>query len=142
MRLSNLTITSILLFLVGCVGFPLQKPQENDLVGEWESTGLTPYSMIDYRQDKSSYLVMVSAEEEYNLSEISEFTTNDNEFTIKISDTESGEVTIFVGSFWGGQLSLHESGFEELTMWFTKSYKLSELQAVGRSAINMMHAED
>ncbi|WP_221627950.1 hypothetical protein [Teredinibacter franksiae] len=122
MKLLKVSMLVAIFILSGCAGFPLSNPTENDLNGSWVSVGLAPYAILEYRIGGKSILAMGGAEGEVDIATVDQFSPLENEFIVLVTSvTDKGDVTEFVGSFWGGQLALREKDVEEITMWFSRA---------------------
>jgi hypothetical protein len=141
MRLIALPALVLLLLIAGC---SQPGPQESDVIGKWEATGMIPYLLLDYRGTNDGYLVARGSEDgstEFLIIHLSNFSAGDDDFTLTATYLQNGSVQTkeIAGEIHGAQMALYLdniAGPADYPTWFTRAEIFDASRDAARAALD------
>jgi hypothetical protein len=127
------------LCLSSCALFIKKFPQESDIAGIWEGTGIIPYARLQYEIGKPSYLIMVNGKDGYELFQIKKFTSEEEGFVLELDSIEKNETETLYGSLTMGQIELKENRDDEYGfIWLTAQNTLKDSQKIADDVLEKL----
>ena len=131
MKPARLLPVIVIVFCCGCALIFPKEPNEEGLIGSWESVGMIPYSRMEFFSEGDGVLVFLNFDEDSVLMyRLTNYTELDEGFTV-IAATVNGEAqteTLF-GQFYGSQLAISSVAYPDFKTWYGRAEPVAKLRA-------------